>query len=166
MMGEALAVEVVSNLSARAITGMLMPATQAWTVGTSGADPQRVTQADAAGMVAAISGRLEAAVFYIVDKDDWINAERTETQLYLEVCDWARAEGWKIPPGDQIIRRMVCMALLEHVHPTMWRTASARALCLGRCRANWYRTWNARYDRIYHWIGTMLAWARWQMRRG
>ncbi len=138
------------------LVGLLTAGTQSWSAGVGGG-VGRITQADAAALLARIDGRLKQEVFRLIEFDDWSQAEWLERELWLRVCDWSSVEEWRVPTGEELIRRMVGMALVEWRWPRFWEKEEEKIQRLGRHKSNWYRTWRPRYERIYQFVGQQLA---------
>lgn len=137
-----------------------------------------MTQSDAA---AACSGLTDEQYMLVTAK--WAGYRGRLPLLAYRLMDigfdLATREGWKLPRGREYIRKMTLLAIAEVVDPLICRRCrgtrfilyrpcpacqgtghrrmhgAERARAIGCDRANWYRTWQARYERIYRRIADM-----------
>lgn len=122
----------------------------------------------------------------VVLAQDASSLKPLELQLWGEMCGVATRKNWIVPVGDELLRRMSCLAVGEVVSPKVCgrcsgrgtiyprgaaaRTCDAcggggrgkvtgrdRARSLGICKSSWSRTWGLRYGEF---VGRLSGWER------
>jgi hypothetical protein len=145
------------RIGLRVLVALMSAGTQNWAGRGSDHDPDRLTQADAALALACVGSRWAQEAVRVVILDDWTRSDELESWLYGQAAEWAQREGWRLPRGEQVVRRMACMALIEWRYPKLWATERDKADSLGRSRAQWFAVWRPRYERIYRLLGQLLG---------
>ncbi|MCG7931947.1 MAG: hypothetical protein N0E44_18090 [Candidatus Thiodiazotropha lotti] len=70
-------------------------------------------------------------------------------RLWIASADIAADNGWRIPKGQEYLRKMSEIALLEVRDPGKWREDKAKAKYMGMDKSTFYKTWRKRYESIY-----------------
>ncbi len=83
---------------------------------------------------------------------DWSGANALEYALWLEAVDMANANGWRVPTGQERLRRMAGLAIAELADPSRYRQPESwqlKAAWIGVGRSQWFDIWQARYEALY-----------------
>jgi len=83
---------------------------------------------------------------------DWSGANALEYRLWLAAVDLSNAHGWRVPTGQERLRRMAGLAIAELADPARYSRPDSwqlKAAWLGVGKSQWYDTWQARYEQVY-----------------
>jgi len=99
--------------------------------------------------------------------------QHLEWKLWDMAIRMAIRHGWKVPTGQERLRKMARLAIHELIDPARYRKLESwklRVATVGCGKTQWFALWQARYEMIYgelnDWVNRAFRFIRVKQQRG
>lgn len=104
---------------------------------------------DIQGLACAGMPRHWFSAMRLVWANDYSGDAWLEWKLWDAAVRMAVRHGWRVPAGEQRLRKLARLALRELAEPAVFVSEGMRYRAVGVGKSQWFALWKARYELIY-----------------